>query len=462
MLYKNYLKKLAQNLKSEITLQNAEEIKKEFWQTMEYEIFHSYTCQYTNDSSNRIYRYQVEKKLLFWICSGNNIKKYLNMMQQELSFEGACEWGILIHQNGLWLFNRDISVSNNDDFRAKKIVFVITFSPKRDDDYFEYFSYDNLFGRKKNAYFFRDIINYKNTIFSGTSKSWIAYHTALKRFFSFYCNSVGNYQFKGNPYDDIQLRHFKAYIDSRNSIKSKETVRNQYFYVRDFISKKSVNKDYTISSKEILNKLDAMPDRTTSNIQTMDFAKIRTAIKWIQKKENYNSVRNITLILFILTFGTERRKLCQLKWENISDDFLVLNIGKVPKTIPEHLRKWLRALKKEELKNEKSRNAIYVFGNRGSDFKTPLEENRINEILTDFSKADPNDDFYKLLTPQNIRKWLFHHLLETRSLQDAIEFMDISLSNLSSYLSQSELSKYVTNDFLEKYPLDDLAKELEI
>lgn len=120
-------------------------------------------------------------------------------------------------------FNRDISVKNDDDFRAKKIVFVITFSPKRDNDYFEYFSYDNLFGHKKNAYFFRDIINYKNTSFSGTPKSWIAYHTALKRFFSFYCGSVGNYRFDGNPYDDIQLRHFKAYIESRNSIKSKKT-----------------------------------------------------------------------------------------------------------------------------------------------------------------------------------------------------------------------------------------------
>ena len=63
----------------------------------------------------------------------------------------------------------------------------------------------------------------------------------------------------------------------------------------------------------------------------MNFSKIRTALKWIEKKKSYNSVRDITLILFLLSFGTERRKLCNLKWEYISDDFHILNTGRLQK-----------------------------------------------------------------------------------------------------------------------------------
>ena len=41
-------------------------------------------------------------------------------------------------------------------------------------------------------------------------------------------------------------------------------------------------------------------------------------------------------------------------------------------------------------------------------------------------------------------------------------FMEISISNLNSYLTQNELSKYITSNFFETYPLDDLTKELQI
>ena len=193
----------------------------------------------------------------------------------------------------------------------------------------------------------------------------------------------------------------------------------------------------------------------------MNFSKIRTALKWIEKKKSYNSVRDITLILFLLSFGTERRKLCNLMWEYISDDFHILNTGQIAKVIPTHLNKWLRILKNEQLKNTTTQNAVYVFGNKGTNLSKPIEESRINEILTGLSKVNPTDDFYKLLTPQNIRKWLFHRLLETHSLQDVMVFMEISISNLNSYLTQNELSKYITSNFFETYPLDDLTKELQ-
>lgn len=457
---KNFIKEIKENLNTEITKEKAEYIKNYFWQYMHYENFNTYAYLYT--IGDNIYKFQVEKQLLFWICSDELEKKCQNMMQQELSSANSCEWGILIHKKGIWLFNRDISISNDDDFRAKKIVFTITFSPKNDDDYLEFFSYDNLFGCKRNAYFFRDIINYKNTNYSGTPKSWHAYSTALKRFFSFYCESIGNYDLKSNPYDAIQIRHFKTYIESRNTITSKTTVRNQFFYIKDFMLKKTTNKDYTISSKTLLNTLISIPDKTAIEISKIDISKIQKTLKIIQKKENYNSTRNITLCLFLFTFGTERRKLCHLKWIDISEDFRMLNTGNVPKAIPENLGNWLKKLKKLVFENETSKNATYVFGNLGTDFKSPLEESRINDILTSIANTDPEDAFSKLLTPQNIRKWVFHHLLETLPLQDVMEYMDISINNLNSYLSQSALSHYVKNDFSKIYPLDHIAKELNI
>ncbi|RHV65348.1 hypothetical protein DXB18_09515 [Clostridium sp. OM02-18AC] len=148
-----------------------------------------------------------------------------------------------------------------------------------------------------------------------------------------------------------------------------------------------------------------------------------------------------------------------MKWIDISEDFRMLNTGNVPKAIPENLGNWLKKLVFE---NETSKNATYVFGNLGTDFKSPLEESRINDILTSIANTDPEDAFSKLLTPQNIRKWVFHHLLETLPLQDVMEYMDISINNLNSYLSQSALSHYVKNDFSKIYPLDHIAKELNI
>ena len=81
------------------------------------------------------------------------------------------EWGILIHPEGIWVFNDDIELGN-DEFKSNKIVFEMPFNKRRDANYFKYLTYENLL-EEKNIYFFRDIINYKNKEHKGHENSGV-------------------------------------------------------------------------------------------------------------------------------------------------------------------------------------------------------------------------------------------------------------------------------------------------
>ncbi|RHV65349.1 hypothetical protein DXB18_09520 [Clostridium sp. OM02-18AC] len=49
--------------------------------------------------------------------------------------------------------------------------------------------------------------------------------------------------------------------------------------------KKTTNKDYTISSKTLLNTLISIPDKTAIEISKIDISKIQKTLKIIQKKK---------------------------------------------------------------------------------------------------------------------------------------------------------------------------------
>lgn len=130
---------------------------------------------------------------------------------------------MLLHKKGIWLLNNSIvTIAGEEKFKSEKIVFRMPFNKKMDEEYFQYLTYENLL-KRKNTYFFRDMISYKNTEYKGKKSAWSAYHTALKRFFLFYINNVNDFDNANNReisenvnrYDDIKLSDFEQYIEKK-------------------------------------------------------------------------------------------------------------------------------------------------------------------------------------------------------------------------------------------------------
>lgn len=98
----------------------------------------------------------------------------------------GCNWGILVHPTGIWLMNADLVPNGEKSFKNPQVVLEVIYGMNTDQKYFRYFSAENTIGEKRNAYFFKDIIDYRNNAYKGKEKSWPAYGSALKRFCDFY------------------------------------------------------------------------------------------------------------------------------------------------------------------------------------------------------------------------------------------------------------------------------------
>lgn len=123
----------------------------------------------------------IDTKIIVRFYRNEGEKKALSELDGILDSKGY-EWGILLHRKGIWLLNRDI-YRGDESFTCDRIVFKISFTGNKDNNYFKYLSYDNLIGETRNAKYFADITEYKNRNFNSTNKaSWAAYSGALKRF----------------------------------------------------------------------------------------------------------------------------------------------------------------------------------------------------------------------------------------------------------------------------------------
>ena len=139
--------------------------------TFDYDIQQLY-----NNFEKTKYDYYIPEKILMRCYKNKSYSKALSLLAEDMDSENKTyEWGILFHNKGIWLLNRDIKVSNTQ-FSSKRTVFKILFTNKTDSKYFKYFNHEYLLGYDKDIYFFRDIITYKNIKFpSVKSDSWNAY-----------------------------------------------------------------------------------------------------------------------------------------------------------------------------------------------------------------------------------------------------------------------------------------------
>lgn len=370
-------------------------------------------------------------------------------------------WGILINTEGIWLLCNDgLAGSANDRFRERNMVLEIVFGKNTDQKYLSYLSYDNILGEEPNTYFFRDIITYRNKYFKGTEKSWTAYHSTLKRFMDF-CIKKRNMKYLGNGegvYNRINQNWFQDYIESRGNMQSLSTVKNTFFYIKHFMGTMTENTAFEISSKELVARFPWLNSKVEQP-EIMDALKLKRAVRYLEKGKHGN--RDAAILFMLLSFGLERRNLCQLEWEkNVDIDKKTLKIGGRIHVLPEELVTVLKRLKKEQISSK------YVFYSNSGNDNQPIRDAGINEVLGKLAEVDRNDTYYRQLTPANIRNAVFKHLLrQGERIEEIIYLLGIDISNLSSYISNAEIRKIVAErqrdkKNIEKHPMEKFFEKM--
>lgn len=372
---------------------------------------------------------------------------------------GNREWGIFIYPAGMCLVNTKVE---GESIQQKKILEII-YGQNSDQKYFKYFSYENILGYEKNTYFYKDIISYKNTKYKGTEKSWYAYSSTLKRFFDYYVEVNGSYAcYKENVYDRIQFSFFRDFIRNRTKAKSLQTIKNEFFHVKEMMCDKASNGEFERSTEELIIFFPEFAlKRESYNMKQIDDyideKKIRRVLDYLTGKRN--ELRNKAVVLLLFAYGFERRRLCSLEWnKNVLMGEVPLLIEGKEYPMPTYLREII-----EEYK-ESGRGYGLVFENDGK----PLNEGTFNGILSNIGEIDREDKFYNGLSPANIRKWLAKYLLwHGYPLERIFYLMDITGNKLSSYITDEEITEAAKHSgellycsLADRHPLEDFFEKL--
>lgn len=348
------------------------------------------------------------------------------------------EWGILISPKGLWLLNNSVYDKSTEVFRNKKIVLEIIHGKNTDQKYFEFFSCENIIGDSPNTNYFRDIIEYKNRYYKGNEKSWRTYHSALKRFFKFYSKDIDYFKNEEvSVYDEIEQPDFVRYTRAEMKIEKESTLKNAFFYIKDFMNCMSDSRAFDISTKNITSKYPQIFEKTKKQ-NIMNELKLRKVIQCLGRGRN--SKRDVVLFLMFMSFGFERRKICLMKWNQViflEDSKAILQFEGREVPMPQKLIEALKDLKSENISR-------YIFYRTKKNGDEPMRENAVNDIFSKLSNINPCDSFYQLLTPANIRRSVFKYLLEHGCpLEEVMYLMNIEIWNLGNYLSHEDIDYIV-------------------
>lgn len=323
--------------------------------------------------------------------------------------DSIAEWGIVVSLNGIWLFNNNIG-KGQSYFQSKKIVLEIIYGKNSDQYYFDFLSYNNILGIEPNTYFFKDIAEYRNCYYKGSEKSWPAYSSALKRFLKYCCSiDIGKWYLKSetnNVYDTIELTDFYSYIEKKTKLEKENTLKNVFFYIKDFMCCMSEKSAFDISTKTMLD----------------GFSKIL-------KQDERQNVINL-----------EKLKLEEKEIR-----------------MPGELIKALQRLKALGVSGD------YVFYRTKDNGEEPIREDVINDVFSKLTRIDPNDEYYKALTPANIRASLVRYLFEQgESLEKIIYLMNIEIWNLGNYISLKDI-EYIVEQRKKKenHPMEEFFEKLK-
>lgn len=444
----------------------------EFRQCVFEEIFQKklgYDHALTMDRNVEQQVYIIDKRLKIKITLAEvDERSVVNRLFRDYTEEGVknstIEWGMVISPKGIWLFNNNIG-KGKSDFQTKKTVLEIIYGKNSDQEYFDFLSYDNILGVEPNIYYFRDIAGYRNCYYKGSEKSWPAYSSALKRFLKYCSVDMGKWYLKNetdNVYDTIELTDFYSYIEKKTKLRKENTLKSAFFYIKDFMCCMSMKGTFDISTKAMLEGFTkALKQDERRNVFVSDQSdKLKKAIQYLDTGKNKE--RDIAMFLMELSFGLERRKLRFLKWkENFSwnndgsiKDKLKLEEKEI--RMPEELIRALQRLRALGVSGD------YVFYRTKDNGEEPIREDVINDVFSKLTKIDPDDAYYKSLTPANIRGSLVRYLLEQgEALEKIVYLMNIEIWNLGNYISLKEINCIVEKrNEKESHPMAEFLEKL--
>lgn len=188
--------------------------------------------------------------------------------------------------------------------------------------------------------------------------------------------------------------------------------------------------------------------------------RLKKAIQYLDTGKNKE--RDVAMFLMELSFGLERRKLRFLKWK---ENFGWNNDGSIKDKLkleekelhmPKELKKALQRLRALGVSGD------YVFYRTRDNGEEPIREDVINDVFSKLTKIDPNDEYYKSLTPANIRGSLVRYLLERgEALEKIIYLMNIEIWNLGNYISLKDIN-YIIGQRNEKesHPMEEFLEKL--
>ena len=450
-----------------------EEALEEFRQCVFEEIFRKelkYDCSSSKEinwsKEQQIYIINKNLKIKITLDEVDEIS-IVNRLFRDYTKEGikdsTAEWGMVISPKGIWLFNNNIG-RGKSDFQTKKTVLEIVYGKNSDQNYFDFLSYDNILGIEPNTYFFKDIAEYRNCYYKGSEKSWPAYSSALKRFLKYCAADLKKYYFKnitGSIYDKIEITDFYSYIDKKTKLKRENTLKNVFFYIKDFMCCMSEKRTFDISTKEMQDGFSrTLKQNERRNV--IDSDKLKRAIQYLNTGKNKE--RDVALFLMELSFGLERRKLQSLKWKENVDcnrDGSVKNKLKIEGKeifMPSELVGALKKLKALNVRGD------YVFYRTKDNGREPIREDVINDVFSKLTKIDLDDEYYKFLTPANIRGSLVKYLLnQGESLEKIIYLMNIEVWNLGNYISLKDIDRIIKQRSEEEgHPMEYFLKKLKL
>ena len=74
-------------------------------------------------------------------------------------------------------------------------------------------------------------------------------------------------------YRNIKLSDYEVYIKDNGTIKTPNTAKNQFFYIKSFILSQTYNKEFDISSNEIISRCKDILDKPAENVDETDIKK---------------------------------------------------------------------------------------------------------------------------------------------------------------------------------------------
>lgn len=411
-------------------------------------------CTYSEDEC---YGASVEDRLLIQTHVYDEEDKAIRTLTSTCE-KNKIEWGILLHHKCMVLINTDIELGK-EAYKNNKIVFKIDYIRPTEKPYLKYFRYENIL-KNKNTYYFRDIINYRNTQYTGAKKSWHAYSSSLRRFLEYMAESYKDYN--ENIYAKITIAELEEYILKTGNINSEKSVKNFFFYVNGFLYQKTKSEQFNRGAGELCRRMKELTSKYSANQINIynEPGKIKKLIQIIRTKQNAD--RNEILLLLMLSFGMGRNALCQLKWDDLKSDNnnLEICINKMWFMLPSALSDKLKVMKEE-----KEQGAEYVLGSRQTKYKKELSEDSINTILKSISGYD-TDEFYKKITVGNVRKSLLFHLLDNGyDLLSIMRMLDIDPKNLNNYIDKEAV---LDNDWhavkeiesTKKHPMEQFINDI--